>query len=123
MATATDRARATVNQLMDRYLQVLAVEPTTRGTYEGYIRKHIRPLVGGPPVGRLDGETLDSCHPQLRTVPTNRRSVLVRCSCRHTWYAGPKEIAVWEFNGHEGGGLRQNLRQLDFLDRVLGRSR
>jgi cephalosporin-C deacetylase len=38
-------------------------------------------------------------------------------------YAGPKEIAVWEFNGHEGGGLRQNLRQLDFLDRVLGRSR
>jgi integrase len=29
------RTRATVNQLMDRYMQVLDVEPTTRHTYEG----------------------------------------------------------------------------------------
>src|SRR4051812_43773931 len=44
------RTRATVNQLMDRYLELINLEPTTRGTYEGYIRNHIRPLLGDLPV-------------------------------------------------------------------------
>jgi cephalosporin-C deacetylase len=30
-------------------------------------------------------------------------------------YAGPKEIAVYPFNGHEGGGTRHRLAQLAFL--------
>ena len=30
-------------------------------------------------------------------------------------YAGPKEIAVYQFNGHEGGGTRHFRRKLDFL--------
>jgi cephalosporin-C deacetylase len=30
-------------------------------------------------------------------------------------YAGPKEIAVYPFNGHEGGGTRHRLAQLEFL--------
>jgi len=30
-------------------------------------------------------------------------------------YAGPKDIAVYEFNGHEGGGTRHLRAQLDFL--------
>jgi len=30
-------------------------------------------------------------------------------------YAGPKEIAVYSFNGHEGGGTTHLLKQLDFL--------
>ena len=30
-------------------------------------------------------------------------------------YAGPKEIAVYPFNGHEGGGTRHLRVQLDFL--------
>jgi integrase len=61
------RTRATVNQLMDRYLEVLAVERTTRITYEGYVRNHIRPLLGELVLGRLDGETLDSFYALLRT--------------------------------------------------------
>ncbi len=61
------RTKATVNQLMDRYFEVLNVEPTTRTTYEGYVRNHIRPLLGELAVGRLDGEILDSFYAQLRT--------------------------------------------------------
>src|SRR3954451_7207285 len=36
------RTRATVGQLMDRYMELLDVEATTRHTYDGYIRNHIR---------------------------------------------------------------------------------
>jgi integrase len=56
------RTRATVNQLMDRYLDVLDVEVTTRARYEVAIRLHVRPL----PVSRLSGETIDAFHALLR---------------------------------------------------------
>ena len=36
-------------------------------------------------------------------------------------YAGPKEIRVWEFNRHEGGGSQHNLEKLSFLARLWGR--
>ena len=61
------RTRATVNQMLDRYLTVLDVEPTTRGTYEGYIRNHIRPVLGQLPLGRLEADTIESFYGQLRT--------------------------------------------------------
>ena len=32
-------------------------------------------------------------------------------------YAGPKDIAVYPFNGHEGGGTRHLLAKLEFLAR------
>lgn len=67
------RTKATVNQLMDRYLEVLDVEPTTRSTYEGYIRNHIRPLLGDLAVGRLDGEVLDSFYAALRACRAHCR--------------------------------------------------
>ena len=60
------RTRATVNQLLDRYLDVLDVEDSTRSGYEGYIRRHIRPVLGELQVGRLDAEILDSFYAQLR---------------------------------------------------------
>jgi cephalosporin-C deacetylase len=34
-------------------------------------------------------------------------------------YAGPKEMCVWPFNGHEGGQTHQVRRQLEFLARNL----
>ena len=40
------RTRATINQLLDRYLELLDVEDTTRSTYEALIDKHIRPMIG-----------------------------------------------------------------------------
>ncbi|GGK87610.1 acetylxylan esterase [Mangrovihabitans endophyticus] len=30
-------------------------------------------------------------------------------------YAGPRRILVWEYNGHEGGGILDEARALDFL--------
>jgi integrase len=60
------RTRATVGQLLDRWLQVLDVDPSTRRSYEGYMRKHIRPAFGSLPLTRLDVETLDSFYAELR---------------------------------------------------------
>ncbi len=34
-------------------------------------------------------------------------------------YAGPKQIAVYEFNGHQGGGTRHLHAKLDFLAATL----
>ncbi|QJY45110.1 tyrosine-type recombinase/integrase [Pseudonocardia broussonetiae] len=62
------RTKATVNQLMDRYLELLDVEETTLDRYEQTIRVHIRPLLGHIPLAKLDGETLD-----------NHQAILRRC--------------------------------------------
>ncbi|MCC3295100.1 acetylxylan esterase [Arthrobacter sp. zg-Y411] len=35
-------------------------------------------------------------------------------------YAGPKDLEVWPFNGHEAGGIEDELAALDFLQRQLG---
>jgi hypothetical protein len=40
------RTRATVDQLLDRWVSVINVDPSTLRGYEGKIRKHIRPLIG-----------------------------------------------------------------------------
>ncbi len=60
------RTRATVGQLLDKWLGVLDVDPSTRRTYEGYIRKHIRPLLGSLSLTRVDVEILDSFYSELR---------------------------------------------------------
>lgn len=67
------RTSATVNQLMDRYLEVLDVEDTTRWTYIGYIDKHIRPQLGALKAGRIDAEVLDSFYTSLRKCRDNCR--------------------------------------------------
>ena len=54
------RTRATLNQLLDKWLGVLDVEATTRRGYVLKIERHIRPVLGVVQVARLDAETLDS---------------------------------------------------------------
>lgn len=61
------RTSATVNQLLDRYFELLQVEPTTKEGYESLATHHIRPLLGGDQLGKIDGEALDSFYKQLRT--------------------------------------------------------
>jgi cephalosporin-C deacetylase len=34
-------------------------------------------------------------------------------------YSGPREITVWEYNNHEGGGTFQSLEKLKFLQQTL----
>ncbi|PZS27691.1 MAG: site-specific integrase [Pseudonocardiales bacterium] len=60
------RTRATVDQLLDRYLELLDVEPTTLRTYRFLMDKHIRPVIGPLMVARLDGEVIDSLYARLR---------------------------------------------------------
>ena len=67
------RTRATVSQLIDRYLAMLKVEDTTREGYESIIRNHIRPLLGNLHLSRIDGEILDSFYKQLRTCRVHCR--------------------------------------------------
>jgi integrase len=60
------RTRATVGQLLDRWLEVLDVDQLTRRGYESKIGKHIRPLLGAVALTRLDVEVLDSFYAELR---------------------------------------------------------
>lgn len=60
------KTRATVNQLFDRYLDVIDVEASTLKAYRGYIENHIRPVLGPLSVSRVDGEALDSLYAELR---------------------------------------------------------
>ncbi|SFG52523.1 Site-specific recombinase XerD [Actinopolymorpha cephalotaxi] len=61
------RTSATVNQLIDKWLtDVVDVATSTRTTYEGNIRKHIRPILGPLQVGRVNAEVIDSFYAELR---------------------------------------------------------
>ena len=35
-------------------------------------------------------------------------------------YAGEKDINVWSYNHHEGGGVAQDVEKLKFLARLWG---
>jgi integrase len=80
------RTKATIRQLMERYLEVLTIEDTTRVNYERLVRLHIEPLLGDLTIGRLDGETLDSFYKELRTCRAHcrgRRFVQHRTTTAH----------------------------------------
>lgn len=62
----TPRTRATVNQLIDRWLDVIDVEASTKQGYVRKIGKHIRPVLGAMQVGKADAEILESFYAQLR---------------------------------------------------------
>jgi integrase len=70
------RTNATLDQLLDRYLDVLKIEDTTRAGYERLIRRHIRPVLGTLPIGRVNGETVDGLYAGLRACR-------VRCGGRY----------------------------------------
>src|SRR5690242_20110129 len=60
------RTKGTLNQLLDRYLDVVDLEDSTRRTYVGYLERHVRPALGSLPLSKLDGELLDAFYAQLR---------------------------------------------------------
>ncbi|MEQ4204037.1 hypothetical protein [Actinopolymorpha sp. B9G3] len=84
--TSNPRTRATVNQLLDRWLEMVELEPTTRAGYVEKIEKRIRPTIGKVEVGKLDAETIDSLYAQLRRCREHchgRKYVEHRTSGRH----------------------------------------
>ncbi|WP_442791935.1 tyrosine-type recombinase/integrase [Micromonospora sp. NBC_01740] len=60
------RTRATLNQLLDKWLDVADIEPTTRMGYVNKLNKHVRPVLGKLALTRLDAETLESFYASLR---------------------------------------------------------
>lgn len=67
------RTRATVSQLLDRHFALLQVEENTLTGYTSLARIHIRPLIGELPLGRINGEVLDSFYKDLRTCRVHCR--------------------------------------------------
>ena len=80
------RTSATVDQLLDRYLDQFDGSPNTLELYRTHVRNHISPFLGHLKVGQLDAETLDSFYAELRrcrTHCTGRRSVQHRVKGPH----------------------------------------
>jgi integrase len=60
------RTNASVRQLVEKHLEVAAVERRGRDTLRGYARKHIAPLIGDRAIGSLTAEVLDCFYAELR---------------------------------------------------------
>ncbi|MCE3554523.1 site-specific integrase [Pseudonocardia sp. RS11V-5] len=60
------RTSATIDRLLERYVDQLDVAPNTLELYRGHIRRHISPFLGMLKVGVLDAEILDSFYAELR---------------------------------------------------------
>lgn len=63
----TPRTAASLNRLLDRWLDLVDVEASTRRGYVSKVDKHIRPVLGTIPAVRVDAETLESFYADLRT--------------------------------------------------------
>jgi integrase len=68
------RTKATVAQLMKRYLETAELAASTRKTYAGYVRNHVDPVLGQLQVSQIDGEVLDTFYGMLRTCRARCRS-------------------------------------------------
>ena len=66
------RTNASLAQLVERHLAVSEVEPRTRLTLLGYLRKHVVPLIGDRPVGSVNGEVLKAFYAELRRCRDHR---------------------------------------------------
>jgi hypothetical protein len=62
----TPRTSATLDQLLDRYLETLDVGRTTHRMYTRYLEKHVRPFLGRTKAGAVGAEALDSLYAELR---------------------------------------------------------
>ncbi|MGH3320403.1 MAG: tyrosine-type recombinase/integrase [Streptosporangiaceae bacterium] len=60
------RTNATVNQLLERYLDQFDGAPATLTLYRKYVKRHVAPYLGTIKVGDLDADILDSFYAELR---------------------------------------------------------
>ena len=71
-------SHATVGYLLDQYMAVADLDVSTRQGYEGYIRRTIKPALGGIELRKLRGPVLDTFYARLRRcipVPPTGRSL------------------------------------------------
>lgn len=60
------RTSATIDQLLDRYLDQHQGGKSTVTGYRDYVDKHVRPFIGKMKVGAIDVDVLDSLYAELR---------------------------------------------------------
>ncbi|MBW0111605.1 tyrosine-type recombinase/integrase [Pseudonocardia sp. KRD-182] len=65
------RTNATVDQLLDRYLEALDVGYSTQRMYTRYLELHVRPFIGHLKAGAIDSEVLDSLYREMRRCRTH----------------------------------------------------
>jgi len=65
-AGAPPDSGVTVAELLARYMEVAELEPSTRETYDGYIRRTILPALGSMPLRKPRGPVLDTFYARLR---------------------------------------------------------
>jgi integrase len=58
--------KATVGFLLDRYLELVELSPTTRPGYEGYVRRTLKPALGEVQIRRERASTLEQFYARLR---------------------------------------------------------
>lgn len=80
------RTNATVNQLLDRYLDMHTGGASTVSGYHDYVDKHVRPFIGSVKVGALEPEVVDSLYAELRRCRehcSGRRHIQHRTKVQH----------------------------------------
>jgi integrase len=85
-ARRSPRTTATVDQLLDRYLDQHQGGKSTVTGYREYVDKHVRPFIGKRKVGDLDADILDSLYAEMRRCRehcTSRRQVDHRTPLLH----------------------------------------
>jgi integrase len=60
------KTNASLQMLIERHLSVSTNERRGRESLQGYLRKHIVPLIGDRPIGSVNAEVLDSFYAELR---------------------------------------------------------
>ena len=89
---------ATLGYLLDRWLETANLELTTRHTYEGYIKRNIRPTLGEVKLGKLTVDVLDRYYADLhRRGGVSGRPMAPGRSARSTSSSGRR--STWRFAG------------------------
>jgi integrase len=81
------KTNASVQVLIERHLAVSTIERRGLETLQGYLRKHIVPLIGDRPIGSVNAEMLDSFYAQLRRCRDHcdgQPTTVHRTSAEHT---------------------------------------
>jgi integrase len=115
------KTKATVDYLIDAYLETLDVEVSTMRGYKQKINKHIRPLLGRLVAGRVGVKELESFYGVLRRCRDHcdgKKYIVHRKAAEHTCMAvckphvckGLADSSIrqihWIISGFLGAGVR-----------------